>query len=888
MPYVHHCVFCGWSRAASSPTLLAPRCDRCGCTLRAVTADEWARTAGTPPEEWHPPARRQDVTALFAALVAIPVLLPVVGLSVGDITFVIPFALLTFATVRAAAAARRVAERRGMWSALVVGLVVAAASSALAVATDIAGTSSRVAFYLGAVASVALVLAMALWARRALAGVRMERLVDALLLGCVTSAGAIYFVAIPAFGRGGAVLTWVFLVDLLALLLAGLATVGRSGTRHRRVGWWLTGCCAAAMAGDGIVALQIGDTLGAHGLPTAILWAAAGYCLAVAAEVDVPRPEDRDDAELDGGGRWLLVRVVLPVVAVLAFPLAALVLVLTRDINAWDIAFFGGFFVAVLGLAFGRQAWLLIDNRRAVIRERRLREEAMRRNEELEALTGLATTMTQTLEEAPIIEQALGVLHLAARGSSSALHTYDDAGALELQAVAGAWHQEHPWAGSLQSYDGEPTLHERGGRQVVRIALRARGHQIGVVTLIRSARNPFDGQQLQLLGLLVDELAIALQNARDYREKLEQAIRDPLTGLYNRRFFFEALEKEVRRCERYGSTASLAFFDVDDFKRINDTHGHVTGDDVLRRIGEIVERIVRPVDSFARIGGEEFALLLPETHQLDALLVAERVRTAIARADILPERRVTVSGGVASCPQDATAREELERRADAALYWAKRHGKDLCAVASEVVLDDEGSEHEGVLAHLYALVATIDAQHLHTRDHSENVAAYAVALGQEFELDRDRIVQLRRAALLHDVGKVAVSGEVLSKPGRLTDAEMDEIKLHPAVGATMLLHAGLIEEADWVRHHHERLDGAGYPDGLVADEIPLEARIIFVADAFEAMTSDRPYRAGMSVPDALAELRRCAGTQFEPGIVEVLERLVAADQITVLALRSTV
>jgi putative nucleotidyltransferase with HDIG domain len=181
----------------------------------------------------------------------------------------------------------------------------------------------------------------------------------------------------------------------------------------------------------------------------------------------------------------------------------------------------------------------------------------------------------------------------------------------------------------------------------------------------------------------------------------------------------------------------------------------------------------------------------------------------------------------------------------------------------------------------------VDARHLMTRDHSENVAAYAVALGQALGLDRDRVVQLRRAALLHDVGKVAVSQATLSKPGRLTETEMAEIRLHSGVGATMLLHAGLLEEALWVRHHHERVDGAGYPDGLAGDDIPFEARIIFVADAFEAMTSDRPYREGMDVDEALAELRRCGGSQFEPRIVEALDTLVAEGQLTVLALRSS-
>jgi diguanylate cyclase (GGDEF)-like protein/putative nucleotidyltransferase with HDIG domain len=384
----------------------------------------------------------------------------------------------------------------------------------------------------------------------------------------------------------------------------------------------------------------------------------------------------------------------------------------------------------------------------------------------------------------------------------------------------------------------------------------------------------------------VDQLAVALQNARDYREKLEQAIRDPLTGLYNRRYFFEALEKEVQRSERYGSDASLALFDVDDFKRINDTCGHAAGDEVLREIGRIVEGLIRPTDSFARIGGEEFALLMPETKQLDALLICERLRTAISRHRLLPDRRVTVSGGVASCPQDASRREELERRADGALYWAKRHGKDMCAVASEVIVDDADGDREGAIAHLYALVATIDDSHLHTRHHSENVAAYAVALGQALGLDRERIVNLRRAALLHDIGKVAVGEGILTKPAALSEAEYDEIKLHPVVGATMLLHAGLIEEAGWVRHHHERVDGAGYPDRLAGDQVPLEARIIFVADSFEAMTSDRPYRAGMSEEEAVAELRRCSGTQFEPEIVETLARLVEEGELTVLALRA--
>ncbi|MDX6649965.1 MAG: hypothetical protein QOJ97_1916 [Solirubrobacteraceae bacterium] len=878
MEYVHHCVFCGWSRPGASATLLEPACESCGCTLRASTPDELRRSGGAEPEEdFVPPSRDRDVTALFAGLVALPMVLPLVGIAVGDLAFLVPLVLTIFAGGRSVAAARRNPGRRGSWIVLAVCCGLVAVASVVAVGTAFAHTSPDPAFYFGALGSLALLAAMVGLAAHSIVGVRMERMVDALLLALLVAAGSTWFVAIPGFGHSGAVLTGVFLVDLLALIVAIVATLARDGSRSRRVGWALVGAAAAAAGGDALVALDLAGPV------TGLLWGVAAFMLALAADGDAPHPGDVEGVEW-GGRNWLLGRVVLPLLAILSFPAIALGLWLGGLFDRGAMIFFGAFFLVELILAFGRQAWLLVDNRRAVMRERALSTEAMRRNEELEALTGLATTMTQTLEEAPIIEQALGVLHLAARAGSSALHT-DGPGGPELRAVAGAWQEEQAWASGLAAPQDDREIHERGGRQVVRIVLSARGNRIGHVTLLRRAADPFKARQLDLLGLLVDELAVALQNARDYREKLELAIRDPLTGLYNRRFFFEALEKEVARTERYGSPVSLAVFDVDGFKLINDRHGHAAGDDVLRAIGRVAEGLVRPTDSFARIGGEEFALLMPETGQLDGLLVAERIRTAIARHGILPGRRVTVSGGVATCPQDATKRDELERRADAALYWAKRHGKDMCAVASEVVVDEDTGERERSIAHLYELVSTIDDSHLHTRDHSENVAAYAVALGQALGLDRERVVALRRAALLHDIGKVVVSEGILTKPGPLTDAEYEEIKLHSAVGATMLLHAGLPREASWVRHHHERLDGAGYPDRLAGDAIPLEARIIFVADSFEAMTSDRPYRPGMDVADAVAELRRCSGTQFEPRIVDALLRLIDARQLTVLALR---
>ena len=883
MRYVHDCAYCGWRRTSDSPTMLAPRCERCGSCLRPVPEDSIDRVVAQEKETPSPPpSKSADVTGPFAVMVVIPLLVPFLGIHLGPFVFGVPMVALIFAAVRAAVALRKseTSVDRRVWRLLVLAAALAAVASAVAMVTMQLGLGLA-AYYVGSAASVAALVAAAVLATDRLSGVRPDRVVDALLLGMVLASISLYFVILPGIERGDVALTLTFAVDVLALLLTSVAAIARSEPRARRVAWALAATFGFAAIGDALVAATATGAIHPGSAPTALLWAVAGFALAWAADEQLAphRAAIRGKTDRIRRHRWFLAHVALPLVAVLAFPIVAGTLWITR--HSLDLAaalIFGGSFLLALVFAFGRQAYLVVDNRRAAVRERRLRDDALRRTEQLEALTGLATTMTQTLEEAPIVEQALTVLHLAARATSSALHVHED-DALVLRAAAGRWNDERPWAD--RPFNGGP-VQVRGGRQVVRMPIAARGHDIGVVTLIRPLEDAVTGDELDLLKLLVDELAVAIQNARDYREKLEQAIRDPLTGIYNRRFLFEAFEKEVRRNERYGSEGSLVLFDVDDFKRVNDTYGHAEGDEVLRKLAALVEQLVRPVDSFARIGGEEFAILLPETNRLDALLVAERVRASISRAELLPDERVTVSAGVASCPHDGNTRDELHRKADAALYWAKRNGKDLCAVAREAPADDDEAHH--AIAHLFALVGLIDAQ-LRTRDHSESVASYAVAIGQRLGLTGERILRLRRAAFLHDIGKIGVRSEVLVKPARLTDAEFEEIKAHPGLGARILAQANLDEEAGWVIAHHERIDGGGYPNRLRGDEIPLEARILFVADSFEAMTSDRPYRDGRETPEALDELRRCSSTQFDPDVVDALIALVESGDLAVLAVR---
>jgi diguanylate cyclase (GGDEF)-like protein/putative nucleotidyltransferase with HDIG domain len=865
---------------------MPPACEACGSPLRAATAsdveDYDPTSAGVVP-----PSKSPDVTGLFAVFVIWPVVLPLVGMRVGSLVFAGPLVMLIFGATRAAkAGARAQAGRSRVWWLMCAAAGLGSLASAVTVLAPSSGSFAHSGFYLGIAASACLMAAMWWLVRISSRGARLERVVDAALLLLLITALSAYFVAIPGFVHGNPVLTLVFVLDLTAVLFASFAAVIRREPSHRRVGWALVVTTTSVAIGDAFVAIA---SSGPHisQSATALLWAIAGFGCAYAADEEPRGGAIEEEPQEEMGRNWVLVRVVFPLVVILAFPGIAVPLLASGHLTPWAGGYFLACFVVALCIAFGRQAYLLLDNRLAVARERALRNDAVKRTEQLEALTGLATTMTQTLEEDPIVRRSLTVLHSAARATSSALHTVGE-GRLELRAAHGDWYGEHAWADRMEKLPTSPyQLLTRGERQMVRLPLTTRRQTLGTVTLMRPQSDPFVEDELGLLGLLVDELAVAIQHARDYHDRLEQAIRDPLTGVYNRRFFLEAVAKELARTRRYGSTASLVLIDIDDFKDVNDRFGHAAGDEVLCRLAEVATDAVRPMDTFARLGGEEFGLLLPQTTQVDALLVADRIRLAIGQAELVPGRCVTVSAGVATAPEDGVELSELHRRADDALYWCKHHGKDLCAVASEAEEQSEGADESPSLQHLYGIVEMLDAGDLRTRAHSQTVAAYAVAIGKTMGLEATPLMKLRRAALLHDVGKASVPAELLDKRGPLTDREFAIVRGHSAAGAEMLAHAGLRDEAQWVRWHHERVDGKGYPDGLAGPELPLEARILFVADAFEAMTSDRPYRAGTSSEEALAELQRCAGTQFDAEAVDAMVALIRAGELAVLANRDS-
>ena len=359
----------------------------------------------------------------------------------------------------------------------------------------------------------------------------------------------------------------------------------------------------------------------------------------------------------------------------------------------------------------------------------------------------------------------------------------------------------------------------------------------------------------------------------------DAAVRDPLTGLLNRRGYQQRLEEELGRAARYGTPLSIVLGDLDRFKVLNDRHGHRHGDEALRTFADICLRGLRSQDFVSRVGGEEFALVLPHTTESAAVLVAERLRRSVAAELRGPDGvAVTASFGVATFPAHGVTAEILLDHADQAMYAAKSLGRDR-TIAFAADLQELSPAALARREHLQAVLMiaeTLDLRDAATHAHSETVARHCEAIAVELGLDADRVGRIRLAGLLHDIGKIGVADAILRKPGALEPEEWKEMRKHPELGARIVESAGLHDVGTWVLAHHERMDGAGYPFGLAGDEIPLEARILAIADAYEAMTADRPYRSGMGETAARAELIRCAGTQFDAELIAAFLRLPVA------------
>ena len=390
-------------------------------------------------------------------------------------------------------------------------------------------------------------------------------------------------------------------------------------------------------------------------------------------------------------------------------------------------------------------------------------------------------------------------------------------------------------------------------------------------------RSPF--LSVVLVGPL---LAIQLYQRAIVRalRAMRLALTDPLTGLGNHRHFHERLERELQHANERNLPLTLCFVDVDDFKRINDRFGHPAGDRVL---SQLAARLRQTGEAF-RLGGDEFALLLPGYGESAALTAASSVVERISALDLEQVGSVTVSAGVAISPQHASERDELIRLADSALYWAKEYGKNRVRAYRPDVIElaelkrlASGPDRAARFRAAASLARAVDARDVYTGSHSQRVAELAARTARRLGLPDEEVELTRLAASLHDLGKLAIPEEILRKPGPLTEPERIVLERHPQIGFRMLESLQVDPVAEWVLHHHERWDGSGYPDGLPGERIPLGARIIFVADAYDAMISERVYRRRVLPEEAIAELDRCAGTQFDPQVVAALAEELALD-----------
>ena len=381
------------------------------------------------------------------------------------------------------------------------------------------------------------------------------------------------------------------------------------------------------------------------------------------------------------------------------------------------------------------------------------------------------------------------------------------------------------------------------------------------------------GLRLQLTSREREQIALELEAS--LREQQRIANTDELTGLHNRRYADRHLEKRALAGSRDATLETgVLILDLDHFKDVNDAHGHPAGDEVLRLTAERLTRTRRPGDVVARYGGEEFLVILQDVQRATLPAVAERFRESIAEEpyDVGEAHPliVTASVGGASMPADAATLTELLRIADRALYTAKSMGRNRVQIGAH---GDEGSieglmERGSVLNFVQGLVDYVDSSY-GAVDHASRAAHLAGLVADELGLDSGQRWRACAAARLHDIGKLAVPREILAKPGALSLEEWKLLRRHPDVGAEMLsLAPGLRDVAEVVRQHHERYDGAGYPAELKGNEICVEARVVAVCDTWVAMRSDRPHRSAHTQAEAMTELRRVAGSQLDPRIVE--------------------
>lgn len=451
-------------------------------------------------------------------------------------------------------------------------------------------------------------------------------------------------------------------------------------------------------------------------------------------------------------------------------------------------------------------------------------------------------------------------------------------------------------------------------RSVLAIPIAYSEAVLGVLNVESLQENAFPDQELLLLRTLADLLATALHNALVFQRMQQRSITDGLTGIKTRRFFLDALDAEWQRASRGARPFSVVLIDLDNFKEVNDTRGHLEGDLVLVRVARLLEQRCRHSNVVARYGGDEFVILMPETNVEQGQILAERLRLSLATDPLLSERHVTGSFGLACYPIHGTHSEDILRAADEGMYASKRSGGNSVSAAEQPEQPEDAllrsssldafiqgfvhREHAGpesaeelistlaryrdgasdskewLMNAIDTLARAVETRELHLAGHGDLAARYAAMIATAMGLPADEIAAIELGARIHDVGKIIIPEKILCKPASLSPEELYLVKLHPSVGARIVetLPQGATV-AEIVRHHHERFDGTGYPDGLKGEEIPRGARIAHLAEAFVNMTTERPFSPARTSAEAFREIEELSGKQFDGNIVRVFVKL---------------
>ncbi len=430
-----------------------------------------------------------------------------------------------------------------------------------------------------------------------------------------------------------------------------------------------------------------------------------------------------------------------------------------------------------------------------------------------------------------------------------------------------------------------------------------------------SAREELASAEMDFLGLFAKQIEMAITIADLFQAVREQAVTDALTGLYNRRYFEESLAKEVQRAKRQQQPFSIIGIDLDYLKRINDTYGHFYGDVAIKTIADVLKSNARSVDVPARIGGEEFNILLPGIGSEGAMVAAERIRKSIERMDIETIGHITGSLGVATYFEHTDNVEELLELTDQAMYASKRNGRNRVTLAKPISetswqeiavntfidilsknrvpmakhlskelclkLQAPANKDESSKESLYAVADMLTKLYnpMHSSGVIKNKVLTAVSLAKRFDLPKEEIDNLRVAILLYDIGNLMLPQDLLQKATPLTDEERETIKNHPIIAAREILKpiSYIQDVLPIIEHHHENWDGSGYPNKIAKEEIPLTSQIILIIDEYFALIEPRPYRAKLSSRDALEIIKSDSGKKWNNTLVKEFISLIEHD-----------